>query len=34
VPQSNDRLYRKKKTGKPAGSWYGWYYPKLDGKRR
>ncbi len=33
MPESNDRLYRKKtKDGRPRGPWYGWLYP--PGSRR
>ncbi len=34
MPQSKDRLYRKKKHGQPQGPWYGWYYPEPGGKAR
>ena len=34
MPQSKDRLYRKKKDGQPQGPWYGWYYPEPGGKAR
>ncbi len=32
MPQSKDRLYRKKKGGYAQGPWYGWYYPQPGGK--
>jgi integrase len=32
MPESNDRLYRKTKNGKPSGPWYGWLYSGPAGR--
>jgi integrase len=28
MPRPRDRIYKKRKNGRPHGPWYGWFYPR------